>query len=138
MNAPNKLSCLRIFLTIIIAIIWLFPFPIPIPVYHLNNTSFSLIQIIVLVLFIIAALTDYIDGQIARKKNIVTTFGKFIDPIADKMLVNTMFILLAITKSVPSLPVIIMIWRDLFVDGIRMATASQNIVIAANHLDKCL
>lgn len=76
------------------------------------------------------------DGHIARKHNLITSFGKFIDPIADKLLVNTMFILFAVDGVVPAVFVLIMIWRDMIVDGLRMNASAKGKVVAAGMMGK--
>ena len=75
-------------------------------------------------------------NYIARKNNLITSFGKFIDPIADKLLVNTSFILLAFNAQVPMVAVLIMIWRDTIVDAIRMMASTKGKVMAAGMLGK--
>ncbi|MGN1343674.1 MAG: CDP-diacylglycerol--glycerol-3-phosphate 3-phosphatidyltransferase [Traorella sp.] len=139
MNLPNKLSCFRMILVPLIVLVWIFPyanFNIKMVEFTFGMVTLSLKNIIVLVLFAIASFTDYLDGQIARKNNLITSFGKFIDPIADKLLVNTMMILFACYGMVPIVPVIVMIWRDTIVDGLRMSTASKGVVVAAGLLGK--
>lgn len=139
MNLPNRLTVLRIIMIPIIVLIYLFPysqFGIEIPVYDVRFVSISLINIIVLSLFALTSFTDYLDGQIARKKNLITTFGKFADPIADKLLVNTMFILFAAQGIIPVVPVLVMLARDTIVDGCRMIAASNGKVVAAGYLGK--
>lgn len=139
MNLPNKLSCFRMALVPLIVAVWIFPYAqlnIPMPEFHIGIVTLSLKNILVLILFCIASFTDYLDGQIARKNHLITSFGKFIDPIADKMLVNTMFILFVCYGMVPVVPVIVMIWRDTIVDGMRMSTASKGVVVAAGMLGK--
>ena len=134
MNLPNKLTLFRILLVPAIILVWLTGNP---------NISFNLLsshiilsRFICALLFIVASITDLLDGQIARRNNLVTTFGKFMDPIADKMLVNTILILLACDHLIPVLCVILMIIRDLIVDGIRLLAAQKQIVIAAGPLGK--
>ena len=83
-----------------------------------------------------ASFTDYLDGQIARKEDLVTTFGKFVDPIADKLLVNTIFLLLASDNTINIIIPIIMISRDTIVDAIKMSAASRQVVVAASKLGK--
>ena len=87
-------------------------------------------------LFIVASLTDFLDGQIARKQNIITTFGKFMDPIADKLLVNSLIIILACTSKIHMIVPLIMISRDLVVDAIRLLASQNNVVLAASQLGK--
>ena len=109
---------------------------IAIPVFHILNTKISLVNLIVLVIFVVASFTDYLDGQIARKEDLVTTFGKFVDPIADKLLVNTIFLLLASDNTINIIIPIIMISRDTIVDAIKMSAASRQVVVAASKLGK--
>lgn len=139
MNLPNKLSCIRMVMVPIVVLVWIFPYAqlnIQMPEFHIGIVSLSLKNILVLCLFCIASFTDFLDGYIARKNHLVTSFGKFIDPIADKLLVNTMFVMFACMGMVPVIPVIIMIWRDTIVDGLRMSTASKGKVVAAGMLGK--
>lgn len=139
MNLPNKLSLFRMGLIPLIVLIKVFPyaqFDYVIPVYDFGGYTLSLLNIIILILFVVASITDYVDGYIARKYNLITTFGKFIDPIADKLLVTTMFILFAIDGIVPIVVVLIMLWRDILVDGLRMIASSEGIVMSAGYLGK--
>lgn len=139
MNLPNRLSLFRIALVPFITLIYLFPyaqFGIEVMELEFGFVSLRLSNVIVLILFAVASFTDYLDGHIARKYNLITSFGKFIDPIADKLLVNTMLILFAATGIVPVLPVLIMIWRDMIVDGLRMNASNKGIVVAAGMLGK--
>ncbi|MBS3991929.1 MAG: CDP-diacylglycerol--glycerol-3-phosphate 3-phosphatidyltransferase [Erysipelothrix sp.] len=139
MNLPNKLSLFRMGLIPLIVLIKVFPyaqFNYVVPVFDFGGYSLSLLNIVILVLFVIASLTDYVDGYIARKYNLITTFGKFIDPIADKLLVTTMFILFAVDGIVPIVVVLIMLWRDILVDGLRMIASSEGIVMSAGYLGK--
>ncbi len=142
MNLPNKLTVGRIILVPIIILVYLFPYAqynITMPIFYfggISGVSLSLINVIALVIFAIASITDFIDGFIARKYNLVTTFGKFADPIADKLLVNTMFILFVYQGIIPVLPVIIMISRDTIVDGCRMIASNNGVVVAAGFLGK--
>ncbi|CAM4164099.1 CDP-diacylglycerol--glycerol-3-phosphate 3-phosphatidyltransferase [Erysipelothrix sp. HDW6B] len=139
MNLANKLTVFRIILIPIILLIELFPysqFGISIPYYTIDHVSISLKSIIVLIVFIVASLTDFVDGYLARSRNMVTTFGKFLDPIADKLLVNTLFILFAYQGVVPVVAVIVMIWRDTIVDAVRMLLSQKGMVMAAGYLGK--
>ena len=139
MNLPNKLTLFRVFLVPIICFVWLFPyeqFNITIGYVNVKNVSLSYLNLIVLLLFCIAAFTDYLDGKIARKENIITTFGKFIDPVADKLLINMMFILMLSKHMIPVLPVVLIILRDIVVDGCRMIAAQKGIVVSAGFLGK--
>ncbi len=87
-------------------------------------------------LFIIGCLTDFLDGRIARKQNLVTDFGKFIDPVADKLLVLTTMIMLVHLGQMPAWVVIIILCRELAVDGLRMVAVTKGQVIAAGPLGK--
>lgn len=139
MNLPNKLSIFRICLVPLVVLVWIFPysyFGIALPEFEVGFVSLSLKNIIVLVIFCVASFTDFLDGYIARKHNLITSFGKFIDPIADKLLVNTMFIMFAALGTIPVVPVLIMIWRDTIVDGLRMNAAQKGKVVAAGMLGK--
>lgn len=126
----------------ILVLVWIFPysqFNLSVPAFQfggVTGVSLSLINIIVLVIFALASITDFIDGYIARKYNMVTTFGKFADPIADKMLVNTVFIMLVSQGTIPVVPVLIMIARDTIVDGCRLIAMSNGVVVAAGFLGK--
>lgn len=135
MNLPNKLSCFRMILVPIVVIIWLLPLSL-FPVFNIGEVALSLRNIIALIIFVIASFTDYLDGHIARKNNLITSFGKFIDPIADKLLTTTMFILFLADGMIFSVPVILMIARDIIVDGLRMNTAAKGVVVAAGILGK--
>ncbi|RRC93159.1 CDP-diacylglycerol--glycerol-3-phosphate 3-phosphatidyltransferase [Erysipelotrichaceae bacterium OH741_COT-311] len=139
MNLPNKLTLFRIILVPLIVFIRIFPyayFNIPVMQLQFGWVSLSLLNLICLFIFLLAAITDYFDGMIARKHNLITTFGKFADPIADKLLVNTMFILFASDNIIPVVPVILMILRDTIVDGIRMIASKNGVVVAAGYLGK--
>ena len=139
MNLPNKLTIFRITLVPLILLVWLFPynqFGIHFISFTIGPTSISLLNVIVLGLFIIASVTDALDGNVARKRNLITTFGKFADPIADKLLVNTMLIVMAYKHMIPVVPVVIMIGRDIIVDGCRMIASSNGVVVAAGILGK--
>ncbi|HCY06322.1 MAG TPA: CDP-diacylglycerol--glycerol-3-phosphate 3-phosphatidyltransferase [Erysipelotrichaceae bacterium] len=139
MNLPNRLTVIRIMMIPIIILVYIFPyaqFNINIPVFYIKNLSISLINIVVLILFLIASFTDYLDGYIARKNNLITTFGKFADPIADKLLVNSLYILFVSKGIIPVVPIIIMVARDTIVDGCRMMAAQSGVVVAAGYLGK--
>ena len=139
MNLPNKLTVIRVVLVPLLILVYMFPYDtagINVPVYHVLNTDISLVNIIVLIIFIIASITDYFDGKIARRERLITTFGKFADPIADKLLVNTIFLLLASNGKINIIIPIIMISRDTIVDAIKMSAASKQVVVAASKLGK--
>jgi len=121
-NLPNKLSVARVLC--IPAIVTLLHFSDPACRYAAAA------------LFIIGCLTDFLDGRIARKRNLVTDFGKFIDPVADKLLVLTTLIMLVHLRMMPAWIVIVILCRELAVDGLRMVAVTKGKVIAAGPLGK--
>lgn len=138
MNLPNKLTISRIIMTIFIIIILLggdyiaalFGFEIP-KLFINEKIVVDLKYLISGILFIIASITDFLDGYIARKYNLITDFGKLIDAIADKILVNSVLIILAGKGFIsPIIPVVIII-RDSVVNSIKMLAASKGKVVAA-------
>jgi len=142
MNLPTKLTMTRIILTIFVIILFLFPFHqmnVEFPVWALNFKEVLEIDsryIIGGILFIVASLTDFLDGYLARKNNMVTDFGKFLDAIADKVLVNSVLIIFAVEGVIsPIIPVVI-IFRDTIVDSIRMIASNKGLVIAAGKAGK--
>ena len=140
MNLPNKLTMIRIFLTFIIIFILLFPFSamgITIPQLFVNESIVIDIRYpIAAILFALASITDFIDGKIARKYNMITDFGKMMDAIADKILVNSLLIILCAQGFIhPIIPVIIIL-RDTIVNSIKMAAGNAGKVVAAIMLGK--
>jgi len=142
MNLPNKLTMIRIYLTLLIIIILIFPFYLigiefPMWTWRLKEViEIDSRYIISGVLFLIASFTDFLDGYIARKDDIVTDFGKFLDAIADKVLVNSVLIIFAVLDVIsPIIPVAI-IFRDTIVDSIRMMASAKGVVIAAGKTGK--
>jgi CDP-diacylglycerol---glycerol-3-phosphate 3-phosphatidyltransferase len=93
-------------------------------------------SLILAVLFVVASITDLVDGYIARKYQLVTTMGKFLDPIADKLIINTAMILMIPIGRIPAWIVAITIMRDLIVDGIRSIASSEGLFIHASNLGK--
>ena len=139
MNLPNRLTLLRFVLAFILIFLYVFPFSsLGVSIVEIPTTGFNVIDLVCTILFIVASITDLLDGNIARKRNLVTNFGKFMDPLADKFLVNSSLILLAVYKSnlLPAIIVILMIGRDLAVDGMRFNASSKGEVIAANIYGK--
>lgn len=139
MNLPNKLTLFRIILVPVLVLVWLFPYQlynIQLYSFDFGPVSLSILNIIVLVIFCVASITDFFDGKIARSRNIVTTFGKFVDPIADKLLVNVTLIILCYKGAIPPVPVVCMLARDFIVDGCRMIASQHGTVIAAGMLGK--
>lgn len=139
MNTPNKITITRFILTIILIAIMVFPYnSCNINIPYLGNTGFNVIDLVGCIIFIVASITDFIDGHLARKNNLVTDFGKFMDPLADKFLVNSSLIILAVQKSnlLPVLIVVLMIGRDIAVDGIKLISAKKRRTVAANIYGK--
>jgi len=132
MNLPNKLTIFRVFLVPVFLLLLL-------PLYN-GRTLFPIPpetgRIIAAVIFVIASFTDYLDGVIARKQNIVTTFGKFLDPIADKLLVISALMALIQLDEISAWPAVIIIARELIVTGIRVIAAGEGVVISASGKGK--
>ena len=140
MNLPNRISLFRLFLIPLIVLVWIFPYSalnIDLPVYYIGALSLPFKNILTLILFVIASLSDMADGMIARKTNQITTFGKFLDPIADKILVLAAMIMLVEFGKIPAWIPIIILFREFMVSGYRLI-ASQNggEVIAASKWGK--
>ena len=140
MNTANKITMSRIFLSIIILIVLLFPWHqagIDMPIYVVNGEiTVELKYIIAGILFVIASLTDFIDGHIARKYNMVTDFGKMIDAISDKILTNTLIVVLACENMVHPAIAVIIIGRDIIVDSIKMLIGNKGKAVAAIRIAK--
>ena len=124
MNLPNNLT-----------ILWIILVPVFVAVM-LTNCFGDNSRWVALAIFIIASLTDLLDGKIARKYNLVTNFGKFMDPLADKMLVCSALIRLVELGRIPSWMVIIIVARDFVISGFRLVAAESGKVIAANYWGK--
>lgn len=122
LNLPNALSILRICVIPALFLLLLSPGPA--------------LSLVLALLFIIAALTDLLDGYIARRYRIVTTMGKFLDPIADKLIVNTAMIVMIPIGRIPAWVVAVIVIRDFVVDGMRSIASSEGIVIQASLLAK--
>ncbi len=135
MNLPNKLTVMRILMIPFILI-----FMLEISFLDIDNTWNNFIQnygmIVATIIFLAASLTDTMDGQIARKRNLVTNMGKFLDPIADKLLVTSVLIALVQRNEVSAIIAIIIISREFIVTGIRLLAADKNVIIAASKLGK--
>ncbi|MDD3821500.1 MAG: CDP-diacylglycerol--glycerol-3-phosphate 3-phosphatidyltransferase [Bacilli bacterium] len=139
MNLPNKLSLFRVILTFIIIIILTFPFytvNIEFPLISIEGIIMDTKYIIAGIIFAIASLTDTLDGYIARKYNLITDYGKMLDAIADKILVNSVLIILSGEGFIhPIIPVII-ITRDTITNTIKMMAGNKGKVVAAMFLGK--
>lgn len=133
MNLPNKLTIFRVVLIL------------PFVVILLGNeagwfgeepSAQLAADFVALAVFIIASLTDLLDGKIARKRNLVTNFGKFMDPLADKLLVCAAMIALVELGRIPAWVVIIIISREFIISGFRLIASDNNVVIAASYWGK--
>lgn len=118
MNLPNKLTLLRVIL-------------VPFFVFFMLTDIVPFSPVIALAIFIAASVTDALDGHIARSRNLVTTFGKFLDPLADKVLVISALICLNSIGVIGAVPVIIIVAREFMVSGLRLVTANEGVVVAA-------
>lgn len=148
MNLPTKITFSRIILVVLLVIALFVLSLIPnLNIPLIEGTSINLGFLIVCVVFLAASLTDWLDGYLARKNNQVTALGKFLDPIADKLLVNSMVIFLTApsifapyaTGQVATISVwcaIVLVGRDIIVDALRFIAAQRNVVIAANIFGK--
>lgn len=134
MNLPNKITLARIFLIPLFLIFALVPFPFE--ALSFGGVSIPFAHFIGAMIFCIAAGTDWLDGYYARKYNLVTNFGKFLDPLADKLLVTAALLALVEWGVVPAWMVIIIISREFTVTGIRLVAAADGEVIAASSLGK--
>ncbi len=123
MNLPNKLTMFRVIL-------------IPFFIVFLLASLTPYDKWIALTIFIIASLTDLLDGKIARKYNLVTNFGKFMDPLADKLLVCSALICLIELDKIPSWMVIVIIAREFIISGFRLVASDNGVVIAASYWGK--
>lgn len=124
MNLPNKLTTLRVLL--VPFFVW-FALAEVVPGYD---------KYIAVAIFIVASLTDFLDGMIARKYNLVTNFGKFMDPLADKLLVCAALICLVSKELLPAWMVIIIISREFIISGFRLVASDNHVVIAASYWGK--
>lgn len=120
MNLPNKITIARMFLL-----------PVLIVLYYMYPNTYA-----PAIIFIIASLTDMLDGYLARKNDQITAFGKFIDPLADKILAITALILFLESEILPAVPVIIVIYREFAVSGFRLVAANRGVTIAAGKTGK--
>lgn len=121
MNIANKLTVFRIIL---------------VPVLVISLMVFGMDKYISLIIFIVAALTDTLDGHFARSRNLITTFGKFLDPLADKLLALSAFIMFVGMGILPAWGVLIIVAREIIITGFRVLAASNNITIAASPFGK--
>lgn len=122
MNLPNKLTVLRLFLTVFFVASLAIPYP-----FH---------QTVALGIFVLASLTDYLDGVIARRYNLITDFGKLMDPLADKILTASAFICLIPLGAIQVWAVILIISREFLITGLRLLAGTKNQILPAEKLGK--
>lgn len=125
MNLPNKLTVLRVLLI-----------PFFVVALLVGGGEIPMMRYVAAAIFIVASLTDLLDGKIARKYNLVTNFGKFMDPLADKLLVCAALICLVELGQIPAWMVIVIVSREFTISGFRLVAAEQGIVIAASYWGK--
>ena len=125
MNLPNKLTILRVIMI-----------PFFVLALSYNGGENQTLRYVAAAIFIIASLTDMLDGKIARKYNLVTNFGKFMDPLADKLLVCSALICLVELKELPAWMVIVIISREFIISGFRLVASDNGVVIAASYWGK--
>ena len=125
MNLPNKLTVLRVILI---------PFFVAAVLFDEGDSQ--TFRYLAASIFIVASLTDLLDGKIARKYNLVTNFGKFMDPLADKLLVCAALVCLVELEQLPAWMVIVIVSREFIISGFRLVAAEQGIVIAASYWGK--
>jgi len=134
MNLPTKLTVTRIVLSIVLIVLLCFPLyelGIEFPIIEIKHINLDVKYIIAGVIFLIASLTDYLDGYIARKKGLITNTGKMLDAIADKVLVNSVLIILASLNEIDAIIPVVIVLRDILVNAIKMEAASRGKVVAA-------
>ena len=139
MNLPNKITMARIILSILLLVMLLMPWyqmGIEFPVYIVGNVSVNLKYIIAGIIFLVASTSDFLDGYLARKNNMVTDFGKVMDAIADKLLVNGLLIILAYERVISVVIPVVIISRDIVVDSCKMISGNNGKVVAASILGK--
>lgn len=134
MNLANRITLARIFLVPVVSLVLLIHYNFwSITINHQTTTGSEMIAAFV---FVLAASTDGLDGYIARKRQMITNFGKFLDPLADKLLISAVLISLVQMHRLPAWVAIVIISREFAVTGLRLVAAAEGIVIAASNLAK--
>lgn len=140
MNTANKITMTRIIMALIIIILLLFPFydlGISVPTFLINGSILiDLRYIIAGILFIIASLTDFMDGYIARKYKMVTDYGKMLDAISDKILTNSLLIILACNGMISPIIAVVIVIRDIIVDALKMFIGNNSGAVGAIYIAK--
>lgn len=135
MNLANKLTLLRVVLIPFFIVCFYIP-SLVFNVVNLNDYQIPFANILALIIFLVAAITDFIDGYIARKYNMITDFGKFMDPLADKLLVTAALLMLLENTLISGWVVFVILAREFIVTGFRTIAAAKGVVIAAGWLGK--
>ena len=139
MNVPNRITLCRIILSILILVLIIFPMEkigIDFPEFKIANVIINSKYLICGVIFMIASLTDFLDGYLARKYNLVTDLGKVMDAIADKVLVNGVLIVLAVEGYISVVVPVVIVSRDIFVDSIKMVAGQKSGAVGASKAGK--
>ena len=140
MNLPNKITVARIFISVAVLVMLLFPWSqvgVEFPVYTIDGNIIVDLKIVIAgVLFVLGSFSDFLDGHIARSRNIVTDFGKVMDSIADKILVNGVLIILANEGMISIIVPVVIITRDIVVDSCKMISGNKGKVVAASIMGK--
>lgn len=139
MNLPNRITMARIFLSVLLLVMLLVPWyslGVEFPVYQVATITVNLKYIIAGIIFLIASTSDFLDGYLARKNNMVTDFGKVMDAIADKLLVNGLLIILAYDRIISIVIPVVIISRDIVVDSCKMISGQNGKVVAASIMGK--
>ncbi|CDA59973.1 cDP-diacylglycerol-glycerol-3-phosphate 3-phosphatidyltransferase [Clostridium sp. CAG:524] len=139
MNVPNRITLCRIILSILLLVLIIFPMEkigIDFPEFKIANVIINSKYLICGVIFMIASLTDFLDGYLARKYNLVTDLGKVMDAIADKVLVNGVLIVLAVEGYISVVVPVVIVSRDIFVDSIKMVAGQKSGAVGASKAGK--
>ena len=140
MNVPNRITICRIILSILLLVIMIFPLNrigVSFPEITVNNSFIIDSKYLICgIIFLIASVTDFLDGHLARKYNMVTDMGKVLDAIADKVLVNGVLIILAVQGFIPAIIPVIIVSRDIIVDSIKMVAGAKNGAVGASKAGK--
>lgn len=135
MNLPNKLTLLRVILIPVFIVLFMMSID-DINIIHISIYSISFFRLLSAIVFVVASITDYFDGVIARKYHLITNFGKLMDPLADKMLVVSALVMLASHSEVHYIMVLIVVLREIAISAIRLVALEQGTVIAASMWGK--
>ena len=139
MNLPNRITMARIVLSVLLLVMLLMPWyslGVEFPVYQVATLTVNLKYIIAGIIFLIASTSDFLDGYLARKNNMLTDFGKVMDAIADKLLVNGLLIILAYDRIISIVIPVVIISRDIVVDSCKMISGQNGKVVAASIMGK--